>query len=210
MWNSVLSTEGVKYMCLDSKNFYLTAPLDCVKYMKMPLSLFPSWTNEQYNLDKLAKNGYVYLEMRRPVWGLPHAGILANKLLRQRLPPHEYYECKHTPGLWRHHTRPISFTLVVDGREHVDHLIKCIKEKYELTEDWSGDLYCGIKLRWDYNARTVNISMSGYIKKLLQKYKHKMPKNRNIARTRRHRNNTRLKRKPRSQPISPQNYPTKK
>ena len=43
------------------------------------------------------------------------------------------------------------------GKENVDHLIKCIKEKYELTEDWSGDLYCGIKLHWDYNACTVNI-----------------------------------------------------
>jgi hypothetical protein len=60
------------------------------------------------------------------------------------------------------------------GREHVNCLIKCIKEKYEVTKDWSGDLYCGIKLRWDYNARTVDISMPGYIKKLLQKYKHKM------------------------------------
>jgi hypothetical protein len=56
-----------------------------------------------------------------------------------------------------------------------NHLIKCIKEKYKLTEDWSGDLYCGIKLHWDYIARTVDISMPGYIKKLLQKYKHKMP-----------------------------------
>jgi hypothetical protein len=28
MWNSVLSTEGAKYMCLHIKNFYLTAPLD--------------------------------------------------------------------------------------------------------------------------------------------------------------------------------------
>jgi hypothetical protein len=28
MWNSVLSTKGAKYMCLDIKNFYLTAPLD--------------------------------------------------------------------------------------------------------------------------------------------------------------------------------------
>ncbi len=149
MWNSVLSTKGTKYMCLDIKNFYLTAPLDRYEYMKMPLSLFPSWIKEQYNLDKHAKNGFVYLEMRRAVWGLPQAGILANKLLRQRLLPHGYYECKHTPGLWRHLTRPISFTLVVDdfgvkyvGKEHVDHLIKCIKEKYELNEDWSGDLYC--------------------------------------------------------------------
>ncbi len=39
MWNSVLSTEGAKYMCLDINNFYLTAPLDWYKYMKMPLSL---------------------------------------------------------------------------------------------------------------------------------------------------------------------------
>jgi hypothetical protein len=28
MWNSVLSTAGTKYMCLNIKNFYLTAPLD--------------------------------------------------------------------------------------------------------------------------------------------------------------------------------------
>jgi hypothetical protein len=62
------------------------------------------------------------------------------------------------------------------GREHVDHLIKCIKEKYELTEDWTGNLYYRIKLLWDYKAHTLDISMPGYIKKLLQKYKHKMPK----------------------------------
>ncbi len=29
MWNSVLSTKGAKFMCLDIKNFYLTAPLNC-------------------------------------------------------------------------------------------------------------------------------------------------------------------------------------
>ncbi len=51
MWNSDLSTKGAKYMCLDIKNFYLTAPLDCFEYMKMPISLFPSWTREQYNSD---------------------------------------------------------------------------------------------------------------------------------------------------------------
>jgi hypothetical protein len=217
MWNSVLSTEGAKYMCLDIKNFYLTAPLDRYEYMKMPLSLFPSWTKEQYNLDKLAKNGFVYLEMRRAVWGLPQAGILANKLLQKRLLPHGYYECKHTPGLWRHLTRPISFTLVVDdfgvkyvGREHVDHLIKCIKEKYELTEDWSGDLYCGIKLHWDYIARTVDISMPGYIKNSSKNTSIKCQPNHNIVHTRQHRNNTGPKHKPRSRSTSPQSYPTKK
>jgi hypothetical protein len=42
MWNSVISTAGAQYMCLDIKNFYLSAPLDRYKYMKMPLNLFPN------------------------------------------------------------------------------------------------------------------------------------------------------------------------
>ena len=45
-----------------------------------------------------------------------------------------------------------------------------------ITKDWTGNLYCGINLKWDYVARTLDISMPGYIKKLLLKYKHRMPK----------------------------------
>jgi hypothetical protein len=60
------------------------------------------------------------------------------------------------------------------GKEHADHLIKCLKEKYKLTEDWTGNLYCGITLDWNYAARTLDISMPGYIKKQLVKYKHIM------------------------------------
>jgi hypothetical protein len=58
------------------------------------------------------------------------------------------------------------------GKEHVDHLIQCLKSDYELTEDWTGDLYCRIQLVWDYNTQTLDISILGYIKKVLQKYKH--------------------------------------
>jgi hypothetical protein len=83
MWNSVLSTEGAKYMCLDIKNFYLTAPLDCFECMKMPIILFPNWTVKQYYLLEHVKNRYIYLEMQQAIWGLPQAGILANKLLQK-------------------------------------------------------------------------------------------------------------------------------
>jgi len=40
-WNSVIRTENARYMCIDLKNFYLTANLDYYEYMKMPLNLFP-------------------------------------------------------------------------------------------------------------------------------------------------------------------------
>ena len=99
---------------LDIKNFYLTTKLENFKYMKMPLSLFPSRIVEQYNLKELAVKGWVYIEMRHAVWGLPQAGILANKRLRRKLAPFGYHKCVNTPVLWRYETRAISFTLVVD------------------------------------------------------------------------------------------------
>eukprot|EP00804_Cyclotella_cryptica_P011147 CCRYP_020833-RA/>CCRYP_020833-RA protein AED:0.43 eAED:0.43 QI:0/0/0/1/0/0/2/0/225 len=153
-------------MGVDIKSFYLTAPLDRYEYMKMPLAIFPEHTIKQYDLHKHAKNGFVYLEIRRCVHGLPMAGALANKLLRERLAPHGYYKVAHTPGLWCHVKHPISFTLVVDdfgvkyvAEEHAQHLIDTLKKNYKLAEDWSGDLYCGITLDWDYKKRTLDISL---------------------------------------------------
>jgi len=48
LWNSVLSTERARYMCLDLKNFYLTAALDYYENMKIPLALFPEWTKKHF------------------------------------------------------------------------------------------------------------------------------------------------------------------
>jgi hypothetical protein len=123
-------------MCLDIKKKYLTA------------DLFPMWIVDQYNLKKHSKNGWVYLEMRRAVGGLPQAGILANKHLRRKLAPFRYYKCVNIPSLWYHKLRPITFTLVVDNfgvkyvsQDDIDHLIVSIKATYTLTKDWTGDLY---------------------------------------------------------------------
>jgi hypothetical protein len=63
-WNSVISIKGVRYMCIDIKNFYLTAALEYYEYMKIPLTLFPTWIVEQYGLNQHALHGFVHLEMR--------------------------------------------------------------------------------------------------------------------------------------------------
>ncbi len=138
-WNSVVSTEDARYMCLDIKNFYLTAALEYYEYMRIPLLYFPAWTIEQYNLLEHAYKRYVYIELRQAVWGLPQAGILANKRLRQKMVPFGYSECVNTPELWKHDTRHISFTLDVDdfgvkyvNQEDIDHLIDSIKKTYML------------------------------------------------------------------------------
>ena len=108
---------------------------------------------------------------------------MANKLLKERLAPAGYYEVRHTPGLWKHVTRPVAFSLVVDdfgvkyvGKENADHLVAALTKYYPLSEDWKGELYCGISLKWDYDRRVFDFGMPGYIKKALAKYLHEAPK----------------------------------
>ena len=183
LWNSTISTKGAKYMCADAKNFYLATPLDRYEYMKMPVELIPPEFIELNNLSSKIKNGYLYMEIQKGMYGLPQSGILANKLLKERLAVHGYHEAEHTPGLFYHETRPIWFTLVVDdfgvkyvGKKHAEHLMSVLSEFYQMEEDWQGKLYCGITLDWNYEKGYVDTSMPNYVAKQLTRYRHKAPK----------------------------------
>ena len=73
------------------------------------------------------------------MYDLPQSETLAKKLIRERLLKHGYYKMPHTPGLWKHVSRSISFTLVVDdfgikyvGEEHAKHLIGVLEENYTM------------------------------------------------------------------------------
>ena len=81
----------------------------------------------------------------------------------------------HTPGLWKHVSCRIVFTLVVDdfgvkyiNKKNDDHLVAALKVKYKISKDWTGSLYCGIDLIWDYTNRTLDLGMHGYINTQLQ------------------------------------------
>ena len=53
--------------------------------MKMPIALFPADIIEYYKLMDKVLDGYVYMEIRKGMYGLPQAGVLANKLLKEHL-----------------------------------------------------------------------------------------------------------------------------
>ena len=111
----MISTDDARFAALDVGNFYLETLLERYEYMRLPLKHFLEHTIDQYNLRENAKNGWVYVEIRKAIHGLPQAGKLANEQLKRNLAPAGYYEVPHTPGLFTHVTRPIQFTLVVDG-----------------------------------------------------------------------------------------------
>jgi hypothetical protein len=138
--NSTLSTEGAAMMMMDIENYYMGTPLSRYEYMRMLLSRFPEEIVSKYNLK-------VYIEIRKGMYGLKQAGVLANQLLQRRVAPFGYYPSRHTPGLWLHKTRPIAFSLIVDdfsvkyvGKHHADHLRDAFLRSYEITTEWEGKL----------------------------------------------------------------------
>eukprot|EP00804_Cyclotella_cryptica_P002895 CCRYP_009401-RA/>CCRYP_009401-RA protein AED:0.38 eAED:0.38 QI:0/0/0/1/0/0/2/0/237 len=133
LWNSTISTPGARFACADIENMYLQTPMSRYKYMRIKADLVPTAFKNAYNLWDKINNGYIYMEIRRGCYGLPQAGILANKLLKKRLATDGYFELPHTPGLFKHISCPVQFSLVVDkfgikyiGKEHLDHLITAI------------------------------------------------------------------------------------
>ena len=101
------------------------------------------------------------------MYGLPQAGILANKLLKEWLARHRYFEQPRTPGLWNHVSCPIWFNFWLDdfgikyiGRKHLQHLYDALrKETYKIVKDLEGYLYCGIALKWNYGKQHVDLAM---------------------------------------------------
>jgi hypothetical protein len=68
--NSTLSTEDAAMMMMDIKNYYLGTLLPRFEYMKMFLSRFPEEIVQKYNLNALAVNGWVYIQIRKGIYGL--------------------------------------------------------------------------------------------------------------------------------------------
>jgi len=182
--NSVISTQGARFMTIDMKDFYLNTPMDRPEYMRLKLADIPQDFVDQYNLqDKATPDGYIHLEIRKGMYGLPFAGKIAQDLLEERLNSHGYRQSKICPGFWKHDWRPICFSLVVDdfgvkyvGAEHARHLMQAIENNYTISHEWEGRRYIGLTIDWDYDNKQVHISMPEYIQEALTRFNHPRPK----------------------------------
>ena len=164
---------NAKFITIDIKDFHLITPMARFEYFRMKLDLFPQDIIEEYRIsNKVDTDDNVFYEVRRGMYGLPQAGIIAQDLLTTRLHQAGYRQSKVTPGYWHHECHPISFTLVVDdfgvkyiNKTDIDHLTRVLSQDYEIDTDWDGTRYLGLTLDWDYKLRKVHLFMPGYIKK---------------------------------------------
>jgi hypothetical protein len=89
-------------MTINMNNYYLRAPLPRYEYMRMPLKRFPCDIMDKYNLEAISVDGWVYIKIRKGMYGLKQADLLANKQLQIHLSPHGYFQARHAPELWIH------------------------------------------------------------------------------------------------------------
>ena len=61
----------------------------------------------------MSKDGYVYVDMGKVVYGLPQAGILSQQLLEKRLNKKGFRQSRLTPGLWQYEWHPVTFILYI-------------------------------------------------------------------------------------------------
>ena len=178
--NSIVSTPDARFMTIDIKDFYLNTPMAQYEYyMRIPVKFLPADIVAQYNLLPLIHNDHIMVEIRKGMYGLPQAGILANERLLRHLATHGYIAAANTPGLFTHTALPLTFSLVVDdfgikygSQAAAAHLVDTLQALYTITIDWTGSLYCGLHLEWDYHKRTVDVSMPGYIERALATFLH--------------------------------------
>ena len=125
-------------MTADVKIFYINTPMDEPEYMKILVRLVPDEIKVEYKVRELEHTGYVYVQNNKGIYKLAQTGLLANELLEKRMAKHGFNQTPNTPGLWRHHTKPIQFALVVenfsmkyDNKQDAQNLINALEKNDE-------------------------------------------------------------------------------
>ena len=177
--NSTISTPGAQCLGADIKYFNYDTPMERFEYAKTKLEILQEDIVTKYNLKNIDNNGWVYIEIRKGIPGLNQVVIITYECLQKHSATHGYVTDPNTPALWRHITRYFPSMLTVGDfgikyvvKQHETHLLKYLKEKYDISIDWKGASYCGLTIARNYAEKYVDISMIEYIKKALQRFKH--------------------------------------
>ena len=83
--------------------------------MRIPLKRIPQEIVDEYNLATLVDNQvWIYMRIKKGVYGLKQSGIIANQELAEHMAPFGYHHVQNTTGLWVHDHQKTIISLVVD------------------------------------------------------------------------------------------------
>ena len=86
------------------------------EYMKVQYKHIPEDIRQQYNLaNKVTKDNCIYIKIKKGMYGLKQAAVLAYNQLKTNLKPAGYAPIVGTVGMWQHDTKHTKFCLCVDN-----------------------------------------------------------------------------------------------
>ena len=92
--NSIIShaKDGDHFISADIKNYFLVTPMAQAEYMKVQYKHISEDIRQQYNLqEKVTSDNCIYIRIKKGMYGLKQAAILAYNQLKQNLLPRGYY-----------------------------------------------------------------------------------------------------------------------
>ena len=104
--------------------------------MKIKLKVILQEIIDQYQLQDMEKDCWVYMKIVKGMPGLKKYARLANERLVHNLAPYGYAPVQHTPSLWKHESNGILFAFVVDdfgikstSEAAKSHLLQALRDK---------------------------------------------------------------------------------
>ena len=97
-------------MAADIKDYFLATTMAQPEYTKVQYKHIPEDIRSRYNPHtKVIANSYIYIRIKKCMYGLKQATILAYENLKRSLLPFGYAFIIGTVGYWKHDTRPATF-----------------------------------------------------------------------------------------------------
>ena len=123
-------------------------------------------------------HGCVVAEVKKGIYGLAQAGILARQRLFELLNKNGYKALSEDhPCLFKHEVNDIVFCLVVDDfgvkykkKEHVQHLIDTLEQLYAIKVNWAGNACVGFNIEHDKVEQTLTLSIPRYIEDAVKRF----------------------------------------
>ena len=149
---SVISDEkeGDQFISCDMKDLYICTTMDTSEYMWIPYKYFPKDIQIQFNLKEKVSRGFIFVKIKRGMYGLKQAAIIANEQLVKHLKDHGFYPVIGTNAIFTHKTQRRNLCLCVDyfgikyhWTDDVYHILISLKENHVITTDWEGKNFCG-------------------------------------------------------------------
>ena len=82
--------------------------------MRLPWCISPQYFIDEHQIENIFINNIILVKISKGIYGLPQVGQLYYIALIKHLQPHGYNHTGFTPGLFKHATQDIMFSLVVD------------------------------------------------------------------------------------------------